>query len=479
MFPTQSACENRVKPSGLRDYSERYNNFCEFNDITEYIKHYWTQPKKTKQQRTTKSNPLVEDRVQHWRYKNTFNAVMNTLKYIMFRHRKGIYVSFRDGKLKHYTPFILSLNSWTKHNPYASYIELAEGAEGKIREYFEEEKKRREDLADDSVIQFQEKEKWYVIHCLICGVIRITSDYQKGVVCEPDFGFFAFLELFRRVQNTYRVPDCDFFLNTFDQVLLHKDLKSPFPHIFKGEIKHLRKKEFAPIVSNCTIRGFLDIPLPTQDDVARTTKMYAPPSCINTYVDDKYEHSWSKKISKAVFRGSATGCGWTPEDNKRIRLVFKEFKDVDAKLVSTDNIRLKLNPQGKIDYIPISSYGIYQSDDYFLTPIEQSQYKYIIHIEGNVAAFRISSLFAMKSVVIYVSTKYIMWIEPLLKHKENCYIVSSIDEIPEAVQWLKANDKEAKKIAENGYQLYKNYLQLNHIKRDTIDTLRLIHSHTV
>ena len=475
MYSTQNKCQNREKPVGIKEFSQMYNSFTNFNNMKEYIQKNWIEPKKQKV--STNTDSIVEKRLKNSHYTNTFEAVINTLQYIMFRHKKGIYVCFRNNKLKHYINFINNFKDWK--NPYANYLELEDGVKEKIQHYFEEEKKQKEDIPNDAEILFQNKSKWYVMNNLIHGVFKIDSNTKETPFVEPDFGYYCFLELFQKLEKTYRVPDIDFFLITHDHVILHKDLQDPFPHITNKKLSHLENKYFAPILNNCTIKDFLDIPIPTQDDIARTLKIFAPPNCENPYRNNSYYHNWDTKISKAVFRGTATGYGWTPEDNKRIRLVYKNYSNVDAKLTGEDNIRFKLNSKGKVDYIPISKYDIDQSDEHKLILEEQSQYKYVIHIEGNVASFRLASLFAMKSVVIIVKSKYILWFEKLLRHKENCFIVNTIDEIYNAVKWLQKNDIKAKQIAENGYELYKNHFQLKNIKKNTINTLKLIHKYCV
>jgi hypothetical protein len=78
-------------------------------------------------------------------------------------------------------------------------------------------------------------------------------------------------------------------------------------------------------------------------------------------------------------------------------------------------------------------------------------------VEGNVLAYRLSSMFGMKSVVIYVESEYQPYYHSLLVDKQNCLRVKSIKEIPNLIRWCKNNDKQCQDIAENGYALYKKY----------------------
>ena len=47
---------------------------------------------------------------------------------------------------------------------------------------------------------------------------------------------------------------------------------------------------------------------------------------------------------------------------------------------------------------------------------DQSNYKYLLNIEGNTSAYRFSSLFYTNSLIINIESKSKLWFEPLIKH---------------------------------------------------------------
>jgi hypothetical protein len=96
-----------------------------------------------------------------------------------------------------------------------------------------------------------------------------------------------------------------------------------------------------------------------------------------------------------------------------------------------------------------------------LTHAQQKQYKYIIYIEGNVAAFRGAYLFSMGSVVLWVKPrKYHLWFEGLLLDRVNCLIIESdLSNLCESIEYLRENDEAAQHIAANGQALYDNQLK--------------------
>jgi hypothetical protein len=384
-------------------------------------------------------------------------AVINTFRYMYERHQRGVYVSIRDGKVSCFVGFHKAKN-W--RNPLARYLRLHPDARVVAS-------KRYQELGVDtqaSGITYNPPFVWNNIGCLI-GSVAFLKQREPVAGYEASYNHGEVRFFLDRVCEASKVPDCDFFVNYYDQVILRSDLRVPFWHIIgsangKKAPPTGAKGPMAPIVSMCTKPGFIDIPFVFPDDIARVWAIYGAPKCSNNYLDEtSYEMQWSNKRSVAVFRGSATGCGWTPETNDRLRLAqlsaaYAEL--LDAKLTHPeDTVHYKKHAsEAWVRYVPIV-----QDPDAVLTPAEQSRYKYVVYAEGNVAAYRLSSLFSLGSMVIYVvGDDYRGWFHPLLQHRRNCYIVKDADGALEAVRWARANDREAKRIAEAGLQMYRERL---------------------
>lgn len=90
-----------------------------------------------------------------------------------------------------------------------------------------------------------------------------------------------------------------------------------------------------------------------------------------------------------------------------------------------------------------------------LSMAQQSRFKYVLYVDGNVAAYRLSALFAMASVVICVAGDYQVWFQPLLKHMHNCIIVQRTEDVPAMVAWCRDHDAQCKQIAREGLRLYR------------------------
>lgn len=86
--------------------------------------------------------------------------------------------------------------------------------------------------------------------------------------------------------------------------------------------------------------------------------------------------------------------------------------------------------------------------------VQQSTYKYVLDLPGNVAEYRLSGTFGMQSVVIIVPHERCRpWIYPHLQSGHNCILLDSALKLSAAVDWCRANDATCKEIARRGRQL--------------------------
>ena len=89
-------------------------------------------------------------------------------------------------------------------------------------------------------------------------------------------------------------------------------------------------------------------------------------------------------------------------------------------------------------------------------PIDELyKYKYLINVDGNVAAYRLGFLFSLNSVVFIVDGKYKLWFQDkLVENKHYISIKSDLSDLKEKIFWCKNHDKECKEIANNGLEFY-------------------------
>ena len=240
------------------------------------------------------------------------------------------------------------------------------------------------------------------------------------------------------------VPDSDLLLNRKDFAYLRKDNKYGYNHILDEKIENPLKKYW---VIGCQSKKKInyEIPIPSADEW-ETLKNKT-----------KYETKWKDKQSVAVFRGSSTGCGSTTETNKRMKLsqLINNKNNFNVAL-SKITTRIKVY-ENNINIIDREKYKHLIGS--FLDGEEQSKNKYIFNVEGNAQAYRYSTEFKKKSVILNVKSEFYMWYEPLLKNNKHIIEVDiEKNNIESIVSDLIKNDKKAEKIAKNGYRFYKKYI---------------------
>jgi hypothetical protein len=239
------------------------------------------------------------------------------------------------------------------------------------------------------------------------------------------------------------LPDGVYLLNLTDAVLLRKDGKYPWD-ILENKPLDLTYSKFIPILGGSSQKGFHDIPMPNYDDIRVVMGYDKLPS---------FETDWNAKKPIAVFRGTPTGCGTTPETNMRLKLATMRSPELDVGIVSIPKSKLKYDPKKgfsmtqKVPTVP------------FMDMTEQSKHKYILHVDGNVAAYRLLKSMLTKSVILKVEGEYLLWIDHLLKPmKHYIPIKADLSDLQEKLEWCKKHDDKVRKIAENGYLFAKKVL---------------------
>jgi DNA-directed RNA polymerase subunit E'/Rpb7 len=224
-----------------------------------------------------------------------------------------------------------------------------------------------------------------------------------------------------------------------------------------GNLPMTRYNSFLPILSISGQKGYADIPIPNYDEI---DWVYKKDNIYENFITD-----WSKKtIDKAVFRGGPTGCGYTSETNMRIKLAIMskepEFMDdldvgISGKGKTIDSSSLRFDPTFGLGML---NTGITPTDK-FLKMYEQSQYKYIIHIDGNVNAYRMLYTMATGSLILRVMSEYTSWAEQFLKPNVHYVPVNSdLSNLQDVLDWCKSNQQQCEEIASNALKLSRTIL---------------------
>jgi hypothetical protein len=260
--------------------------------------------------------------------------------------------------------------------------------------------------------------QWRIMQCII-----------KPFSVSEDFIFGKFL-------NKIKIPAGIYIFSLTDSQLLRKDFRTPW---FKDSTDF--RPPFLPMFAYSGHSEFYDIPIPNIDEIEFVKN---PPSIP--------EYEWSAKVSKAVFRGASTGCGITPETNQRIKISQIQHPYLDAGITS---LTKQLKYDGKISQTP--NLPLVPKLDMFK---EQGLYRIIIHIDGNVHAYRWLSSFLTGSLIFRVRSPYTHWLDSKFKAgKHYIEIADDLSDLTDKILFYKDPLlKKGEKIALEGKKLAQKYL---------------------
>jgi len=287
-----------------------------------------------------------------------------------------------------------------------------------------------------TLLKTLKSKQWRVMQCIV-------KPYKSSTTSKNYPEFLEGLQL----------PDGVFILNLTDAVILREDGTEPWQMVSGSKsLGEYNFKTHLPILSGSGQKGYWDIPIPNYDDIRialGTDKIGIP------------ELDWSQKKGIAVFRGGPTGCGYTINTNMRLKLATLKSDILDVGIVENKSNSLKFDPEEGLGMLDTD-----QSKVPFLDLItQQSKYKYIIHVDGNVAAYRLLKSMLTGSVILRVKSEYTIWADHLLKEgKHYISVKSDLSDLDDVLEWCKNNDKKCQKIAKEGLSfatkvLTKEYLR--------------------
>ena len=380
------------------------------------------------------------------------NAIPNTFRYLFHKFKKGIFIKIFNGELKVFLPFSKAnyTNEWSAQIAFDRSKFLALARKASNGHYFDERK------VDTNV------ENWYGNSCLV----RFEFPLSEG-----DSNVDNVKDMLLELCEKREIPDIECFINRRDFPLLTKDGTEPYSNIWNTKTKplvsHLYAK-YAPVLSMSTSNRYADIAIPNHNDWAlvqsKVGKLFSH-SCTTDF-NDSFVTPWEEKIPTAVFRGTTTGCGVTVQTNPRLKVSFMSKNQtidasgipyLDAGITKWNTRPRKLEGTKDLQIIDVDSVGFDKVE--FLNYEQQSKYKYIIHIEGHVEAFRLSSELAMRMVILKVDSQWKVWFSDLLIPGVHYVPVKSdLSNLIQQIQWCRGHDKECEQIALNAREFYEKYL---------------------
>jgi hypothetical protein len=407
---------------------------------------------------------IVGEHLDWKKYSNiTTNAIDQTFLYIFEKFKKGVFIKIKDNQLSVFLPFSKHnyTNEWSQQIKFPPMIIDEKGQQKQVRDMTEflifASKLQGYNIKPEQVNSHINK--WYANNCLI------RSEYPTG---ENDRCVSNLKDLLLTLCKERSVPDIELFFNRRDFPLIKKDDTEPYEHIYNSEKMPLsshRYDKYCPILSMVTTNQHTDIPFPTMEDWARVESQEDGKLFYPDFKDYKIEFNmnWESKKPTAVFRGASTGCGVTVNDNPRLYLAsLKSPIENGEPLIDAGITKWNCRPRKimKHDYLEVIHPKLLNiSLSSFITPKEQSNYKYIINVDGHVSAFRLSLELSTGSVVLLQDSKYRVWFRKYLKEYVHYVpIKEDLSNLYEQIRWCRNHDAECKEIAKNALEFYKMYL---------------------
>lgn len=430
------------------------------------------------------------------------SAMENTLKYLFYHMRCGIYVMIKGGKVGIFAPFA---NEKYTNNWKEVFKTLPEETRGKLLRPDSTIYSRKKYVKEKEALYGEEDRiplnKWWANGNILDNVL---SDQVWG-----DHFLFQLKDMFAEMCKNREVPDCQFFINKRDypQLKIHNSKSSTeFPKLKQGDPVEPygfifnrddrlpeeniplsrygdRTTAFCPILSFYTSDHFADLSIPSTEDWESATKRVFPnaKNSRDLFSETSEHVEWEKKKKIAFFRGTATGGGTTPENNQRLKIAqlcfeWNNNKDndiLDAKLTGW-NPRDKKIASSDLTYIRKTNYDFIVNKKKNFVPIyEQNTYKYLLYIEGHCAACRYGAMMGMDCVILKVDSTVVadkLWYFSVLKgvdtssnstdYKEcdHVPVKSDLSNLREQIEWCKNNDDKCKQISKNASKLYNIYI---------------------
>lgn len=261
------------------------------------------------------------------------------------------------------------------------------------------------------------------------------------------------LNLFQNYEKAGHIlPQGVYLVSPTDVLIYRKNFKDPFYHVTGSTTSPIHLKHpLLPILAWCGHKDYLDVPIPMIDDIQLIKGLDSMEGSIlkvDTRIYDlsKLELDFSKKKPMAIFRGGSTGCGWTADTNPRLKAVqlSKQYPELlDAQLTTITSLMKfhKTRRAGRINSKEFKE-GSKMSFE------EQSQYKYILHLDGNVGAYRLAQWMLLGSTILLQESGSSLWFQYRLEPWVHYIPVKDgLSDLIEKIQWCKEHEEECERVA--------------------------------
>lgn len=454
----------------------RYKNFTQMYYTVGDVEQFWvathlsnesSSPPRLEEPQLSKENIFkdVETFVPFDGYKNISPAqVEDTFNYIFHKFKKGIFIRIKNGQLESFIPFSKAfyVNEWSnlikidpKYNGIENFFKVHHDLTNRLNGTTYRFNINRINL-DPSF--------WFANNC----ILRYEKPTNEG-----ENNYAQLKSMFLELCAERQIPDMEFFVNRRDFPLLTRNATEPYFDIYGDNVplKSYKFDKYAPILSMCSSDKFADIAIPTHEDWARIKSdegVFFPQKCRN--YSFKFNHKWESKKNMAVFRGANTGCGFNDHNNTRLKLAKLGTIHPQLLNVGITNWNMRIRKVEGSPYLQIPDVGNLQLVGK-LSPEEQSNYKFLINVDGHVSAFRLSLELSMGCCILMVESaeKWKMWFSDLLEpYVHYIPVKANLEDLIDQMKWCLKNDNKCKVVAQNALNFYNKYLT----KRGVLDNLQ-------
>lgn len=367
------------------------------------------------------------------------SSIINSIKYVYWETRAGVFISVRNNKLEAFIPFANAKyrNDWSNG---LTFYGTSPDSLYPVRDYLIRKKK---------VLGYTHKMMlnpayWWANH----GFINTKPKPEV-------WGTHSLQEYYEMIQETleqHKVNDVQFILNKRDHPMLRKDLCKPYTFLYSGEVPKISKpgKSYAPIVASYSNDSYLDILIPIVQDwqIAAHSETYYP---VETDVE------WDDKIETAFFRGAATG-GIVNNQRLQLSKLSQHWNDLLDAGVTSWNLSDKVDSDGFVHYlIPEETELTLQKK---IPMNEQIKYKYLLNVDGHTRPNRTSWILSSSSLMLMVDPKNRdqTWISRILKPWIHYVpIKADLSDLEKQILWCRSNDTECRAIVARANQFAKQY----------------------
>lgn len=276
-------------------------------------------------------------------------------------------------------------------------------------------------------------------------------------------------KLFDGLCKAKKMPNMTVFLSLGDFPIIMKDKTTHpmFDRYIGQKFENIYPKSMPRILSYSKIPSLHDdVLMPTRDFVSNIFDNSATISELNT--------SWKRKKNIAIFRGSFTGNDRTI-NNTRIqsKIWSKKYPDLlDVHIFDSFNYYMfdpDLHSPVHTKLVRVDIFTPNGRNN--MTIAEQSNHKYILHIDGFTAAWRMSLEMFTGSLILKVDSPWMEHFYHELKPWIHYVpIKADLSDLVQRILWCKENDDICEIIANNAL----NYARENFTKEKTYDYMEKI-----